>query len=40
MAAGECAQRIDDLVTVEALVEKTVREASEILESLPKQILV
>ena len=40
MAAGECAQRIDDLVTVEALVEKTVREASEILELLPKQVLI
>jgi hypothetical protein len=40
MAAGECAQRIDGLVTVESLVEKTVREAAEILESVPKQVLV
>jgi NAD(P)H-dependent flavin oxidoreductase YrpB (nitropropane dioxygenase family) len=39
MAGGECAQRIDDMPTVEELVQRIVKEASETLEALPKQFL-
>jgi enoyl-[acyl-carrier protein] reductase II len=39
MAAGECAQRIDDMPTVEELVQRTVKEAADILEDLPKRFL-
>jgi len=39
MASGECAQRIDDMPTAEELVQSVVKEASEILEALPKRFL-
>jgi NAD(P)H-dependent flavin oxidoreductase YrpB (nitropropane dioxygenase family) len=39
MAAGECAQRIDDMPTAEELVQRIVNGASEILETLPKRFL-
>ena len=37
---GECAQRIDDLPAVADLVKEIVKEASDILEALPKRFLV
>jgi NAD(P)H-dependent flavin oxidoreductase YrpB (nitropropane dioxygenase family) len=40
MAAGECAQRIEDLPSAEELIQRTVSEASSILEALPKRLLV
>ncbi len=39
MAAGECAQRIDDMPTAEELVQTIMKEASDILEALPKRFL-
>jgi NAD(P)H-dependent flavin oxidoreductase YrpB (nitropropane dioxygenase family) len=36
---GECAQRIDDLPPVAELVEEIMREASGVLEALPKRFL-
>jgi NAD(P)H-dependent flavin oxidoreductase YrpB (nitropropane dioxygenase family) len=40
MAAGECAQRIEDLPTAAELIRRTVSEASGVLEALPKRFLV
>jgi NAD(P)H-dependent flavin oxidoreductase YrpB (nitropropane dioxygenase family) len=39
MAAGECAQRVDDLPMAEELVERTVKDASDILKALPRRFL-
>lgn len=39
LAAGECAQRIDDLPPVKELVERIVKDAAEIIQGLPKQYL-
>jgi NAD(P)H-dependent flavin oxidoreductase YrpB (nitropropane dioxygenase family) len=39
LAAGECAQRIDDLPPVKELVNRIVKEAADIVENLPKRIL-
>jgi NAD(P)H-dependent flavin oxidoreductase YrpB (nitropropane dioxygenase family) len=38
MPSGECAQRIDSLPTVQELVDDIVKEASEIIRALPKQL--
>jgi len=40
LAGGEVAGRIDDLPTVKELIERTIGEAEEIIESLPKKIVV
>jgi len=39
LAGGEVAGRIDDLPTVKELVERTVKEAEEIIKSLPAKIV-
>ncbi|RJP23286.1 MAG: nitronate monooxygenase [Candidatus Abyssobacteria bacterium SURF_5] len=39
MAAGECAQRIDNLPLVEELVDRIVQDAAEIVRNLPKRVL-
>jgi NAD(P)H-dependent flavin oxidoreductase YrpB (nitropropane dioxygenase family) len=39
LAAGECAQRIDDLPAVKDLVDRIVKEASDIIQNLPKRVL-
>ncbi len=39
MAAGECAQRIDDLPPVRELVDRIVKDAAGIIENLPKKVL-
>jgi enoyl-[acyl-carrier protein] reductase II len=39
MFGGECAQRIDDLPPIAELLEEIVREASAVLEALPKRFL-
>jgi enoyl-[acyl-carrier protein] reductase II len=37
MAAGECAQRINDLPTVKEMVERIVSDASEIIAGFPQR---
>ncbi len=39
MAGGECAQRIEDLPTVKELVDRIIREATEILLNSPKFVV-
>jgi NAD(P)H-dependent flavin oxidoreductase YrpB (nitropropane dioxygenase family) len=39
MAAGECAQRINDMPKVEDLVRKIVKDAEETLTNLPKKFV-
>ena len=39
MAAGECAQRINDMPKVEDLVQKIVKDAEETLTNLPKKFV-
>ncbi len=39
MAAGECAQRINDMPKVEDLVRKIVKDAEETLINLPKKFV-
>lgn len=39
MAGGECAQRVNDLPTVEELVERIVKEAENTIQDLPKRFL-
>jgi len=38
LAGGECAQRIDDLPTVEELVKRIVQEAEQVLAKLPTRL--
>jgi len=38
LASGECAQRIDDLPTVEDLVKRTIQEAEQVLAKLPAHL--
>jgi NAD(P)H-dependent flavin oxidoreductase YrpB (nitropropane dioxygenase family) len=38
MAGGECAQRIDDLPTVQEVVDRIVKEATEIVKNFPKHL--
>jgi len=38
LAGGECAQRINDLPTVEELVKSIAREAEEVLAKLPRRL--
>jgi hypothetical protein len=38
MAGGECAQRIDDLPTVQEVVDRIMKEATEIVKNLPKHL--
>ena len=40
MAAGECAQRIDNLPPVQELVDLVVKDAADIISTLPKRVLV
>jgi NAD(P)H-dependent flavin oxidoreductase YrpB (nitropropane dioxygenase family) len=39
LAGGESAQRVNDLSTVEELVERIVKEAEEVIKNLPKRVL-
>ncbi|MFP4452878.1 MAG: NAD(P)H-dependent flavin oxidoreductase [Desulfosalsimonas sp.] len=39
MAAGECAQRINEMPTVKDMVEKIVKEAEDVIANLPKKTL-
>jgi enoyl-[acyl-carrier protein] reductase II len=39
MAAGEAAQRIDDMPKVNDLVQVMVKDAEEILKNIPKKFL-
>lgn len=39
MAGGECAQRIDDLPTVQEVVDRIIKEATEILRTLPRFVV-
>ena len=39
MAGGECAQRVDDLPPVKELVDRMVKEATDVIEGLPKKYL-
>lgn len=39
-AGGECAQRINDMPKVEELIEKTAKEAEEILKTIPSKVIV
>jgi hypothetical protein len=39
LADGECAQRINDLLTVEELVKRITREAEEVLAKLPGRLV-
>ncbi len=38
MAGGECAQRIDDMPTVQEVVDHIMKEATEIVKNLPKHL--
>lgn len=38
-AAGECAQRIDDLPSAKELIDRIVKEAGDIIRNLPKRVL-
>jgi len=38
-AGGECAQRINDMPKVEELIERTVKEAEEILKTIPAKVI-
>ncbi len=40
IAGGECAQRIDDLPTAKELVDRTMKEGTEIIEGLAGRVLV
>jgi NAD(P)H-dependent flavin oxidoreductase YrpB (nitropropane dioxygenase family) len=40
IAGGECAQRIDDLPTAKELVNRTMKEGTEIIEGLAGRVLV
>lgn len=39
IAAGECAQRIDDLPPVQELVDRIIKDATDIIQNLPKRVL-
>ena len=39
MAAGECAQRVEDLPMVQALVDRIMNEATEIVRNMPKHLV-
>ncbi len=39
IAGGECVQRIDDMPTVQEVVDRIVKEAEEILKSLPQYVV-
>ncbi len=39
-AGGECAQRISDMPKVEELIERIVKEAEEILKTIPAKVVV
>jgi hypothetical protein len=39
-AAGECAQRVNDVPTVKDLVERIMKEAEEIIRDFPKNFIV
>jgi enoyl-[acyl-carrier protein] reductase II len=37
-AGGECAQRIDDMPTVQEVVDRIMKEATEVVKNLPKHL--
>ena len=39
MAAGECAQRVEDLPMVQDLVDRIMHEATEIIRNMPKNLV-